>query len=179
MGTQPPAWSAHPPRLYGSHMTPLEQSDPTIARFARLNRVWGTVLLAFGAVFVLIALTVFLTQGSQIRATATVLSEQCHYQYDAGAPSASGPRCDAPVRFTTRSGQVIRTTITDAFPYEFRHRPGQPTTIQLRYDSSDPTQPYKQSNYMSAGVFAMLLGIGGLLASLGLRGVLGAERFAE
>jgi hypothetical protein len=157
----------------------VRQSDPTIARFRRQNRVLGTVLLVFGAVFVVIALSVFLSQGSQIRVTATVLSEQCHYQYDAGAPSASGTRCDAPVRFATRSGQVIRTTITDAFPYEFSHRPGRPTTIQIRYDSSDPTQPDKQSNYMSVGVFAMLVGIGGLFALLGLRAVLGAERFAE
>jgi hypothetical protein len=32
--------------------------------------------------------------------------------------------------------------------------------IDLRYDSGDPTQPYKQSNYMSAPIFAMLLAIG-------------------
>ena len=152
-------------------MTRMQQSDPRIARFRR--RAVGTLLLVLGALFALIALSVFLTQGGQIRVTATVLSEKCHYQYDLGSPGASGQRCDAPVTFATRSGQVIRTTITDAFPSEFSHRPGRPTTIQLRYDSTDPTHPYKQSNYMSAGVFALLLGIGAVLAALGLRVVLG------
>jgi hypothetical protein len=128
---------------------------------------------------ILIGLGVFLTQGSQIRVTATVLSETCGYQYDFGAPAASGTRCDATVRFTARSGQVIRTTVTDAFPYEFSHRAGRPTTIQLRYDSSDPTQPFKQSNYMSVGEFITVLGIGLVATTLGIWWLAGAERLAE
>jgi hypothetical protein len=154
-----------------TQMTRIQQSGPRIARFRR--RAVGTFLLVASAFFILIALSVFLTQGSQIRVTATALSETCHYQFDLGSPAASGQRCNAPVIFTTRSGQIIRTTITDAFPSEFSHHPGRPTTIQLRYDSSDPTQPYKQSNVMSAGVFAMLLGIGAVLAGLGLWVIVG------
>jgi len=145
----------------------------------RQGRVAAIVLLSVGAVMILIALGVFLTQGSQIRVTATVLSENCGYQYDFGAPAASGTRCNASVRFTTRSGQVIRTTVTDAFPYEFSQRAGRPTTIQLRYDSSDPTQPFKQSNYMSAGQFLIVLGIGLVATALGIWWLVGAERLAE
>jgi hypothetical protein len=145
----------------------------------RQGRVAAIVLLAVGAVMFLIALCVFLTQGSQIRVTATVLSENCGYQYDFGAPAASGTRCNASVRFTTRSGQVIRTAVTDAFPYEFSHRAGRPMTIQLRYDSSDPTQPFKQSNYMSVGDFLIVLGVGLVATALGIWWLVGAERLAE
>jgi hypothetical protein len=145
----------------------------------RQGRVAATVLLLIGALMILVALGVFLTQGSQIRVTATVLSEHCGYRYDFGAPASSGTRCDASVRFTTRSGRVIRTTVTDAFPYEFSHRAGRPTTIQLRYDSSDPTQPFKQSNYMSVGEFLIVLAIGLVATALGIWWLVGAERLAE
>jgi hypothetical protein len=145
----------------------------------RQGRVAATVLLLIGALMILVALGVFLTQGSQIRVTATVLSEHCGYRYDFGAPASSGMRCDASVRFTARSGRVIRTTVTDAFPYEFSHRAGRPTTIQLRYDSSDPTQPFKQSNYMSVGEFLIVLAIGLVATALGIWWLVGAERLAE
>jgi hypothetical protein len=125
-----------------------------------------------------VALLVFLTQGSQIRVTAAVLSEHCHPQFDP-AYGAGETRCDASVRFTTASGQVIRTTVTDAFPYEFSHRPGRPTTIQLRYDTFDPANPDKQSNYMSVGEFLLVLGIGAGAATTGTLWVVRAERIAE
>lgn len=160
-------------------MARLSHSPPSVARLRRQARVAGTVLLLVGAFMIFLALGVFLTQGSQIRVTATVLSEHCQYQYDFGAPAASGTRCDALVRFTTRSGQVIRTTVTDAFPYEFSHRPRRPTTIQLRYDSDDPIQPYKQSNYMSVGEFWTVLGIGAAPTAFGILIVARAERAAE
>jgi hypothetical protein len=48
------------------------------------------------------------------------------------ATCVSETRCDAAVRYTTRTGRVITTTVSDAFPYEFRHRRGTLTTIQLR-----------------------------------------------
>ncbi len=51
---------------------------------------------------------------------------------------------------------MIRTTVTDAFPDEFTGT-GRSRTIALRYDRGDPTQPYKQSNYMPVGTFVMLL----------------------
>jgi hypothetical protein len=125
-----------------------------------------------------IALGVFLTQGRQVRVTATVLSEHCHLQSDL-ATGAQETRCDGSVRFTTRSGQIITTTVTDAFPYEFSHRPGGHRTIQLRYDSSDPADPYKQSNYMSVGVFLLLLGIGAVAVAAGVLWVVRAERIAD
>jgi hypothetical protein len=131
-----------------------------------------------GALMILIALGVFLTQGSQVRVTATVLSEHCHPQSDL-ATGSQQTRCDASVRFTTRSRQVIRTTVTDALSDEFSHQPGLPTTIQLRYDTSDPADPYKQSNYMSVGVFVLLLGIGVAAATAGIMWVVRAERYAQ
>jgi hypothetical protein len=158
-------------------MTQLWQPQPSVARLRRQARVWGTVLLLIGAVMILIALGVFLTQGSQIRVTATVLSESCQSQYDP-AVFTYETRCDASVRFTTRSGQLISTTVTNAFPYEFSHRLGRPTTIQLRYDSDDPTQPFKQSNYMSVGEFWTVLGIGAVPTAFGILIVARAERFA-
>jgi uncharacterized BrkB/YihY/UPF0761 family membrane protein len=159
-------------------MTKLWQSQPSVARLRRQARVSGTVLLLTGAVMILVALGVFLTQGSQIRVTATVLSENCHSQYDL-AVHTDETRCGAAVRFTTRSGQLISTTVTDAFPYEFSHRPGRSTTIQLRYDSSDPTQPFKQSNYMSVGEFCIVLGIGVASTAFGILIVTRAEQSAE
>jgi hypothetical protein len=115
---------------------PLRQSQPSVVGLRRLFRLCGTGLLVVGAFMIMIALGVFLTQGSQIRVTAGVLAEHCQSQYDL-AVNSNATRCDASVQFTTRSDQVIRTSVTDAFPYEFSHRPGRPTTIQLRYDSAD------------------------------------------
>jgi hypothetical protein len=63
----------------------------------------GALSFLVGAVMILIALGVFLTQGNQIRVTATVLSEHCHYQPDLGAPSATPTRCDASVRYADQS----------------------------------------------------------------------------
>lgn len=116
-------------------------------------------MLAVGLLMVLVALTVYLTQGSQIHATAVVTAEHCHSQFDPGTRTA-GARCEAVIRFTTRTGRVIRTTVTDAFPTEFRHIAGGPTTIGIRYQASDPSSPFKQSNYMPLGQFLLVLGLG-------------------
>jgi hypothetical protein len=152
-------------------------SQSTVARQRRQIRFVGVAMLLVGAVMILIALGVFLTQGSQIQVTGTVLSERCHQQFDP-AIHQSETRCDAAVRFMTRTGQVITTMVTDAFPYEFHHMPGQPATIRLRYDSNDPAHPYKQSNYMSAGQFLLVLGIGVPAAGFGAWWLARAERIA-
>jgi hypothetical protein len=149
-----------------------------LVRMRRFFWFSGTALLLIGLVLVAIALGVFLTQGSQVRVTATVLSEHCHPQQDL-ATGAEETRCDASVRFTARSGQVIRTTVTDALPYEFSHRQGLPTTIQLRYDPSNPADPFKQSNYMSASEFAVTLTFGACSTAAGIVALAGAERFAQ
>lgn len=159
-------------------MIPVTQSQPAVGRLRRQNRLLGSVLLLIGAVMILIALGVFLTQGSQIRVTANVLAEHCHPQYDP-VVHTNETRCDATVRYASRSGQIIKTTVTDAFPSEFSHRLGRPTTIQIRYDSNDPAQPFKQSNFMSVGEFVVLLGIGAVFTTLGIRAVVGAQLFAE
>lgn len=155
----------------------LRQSQLSLASTRRMLRVFGVVMLLVGATLILVALSVFLTQGSQVQVTGTVLSEHCHSQYDL-ALQTSQTRCDASVRFTTGSGQIIRTTVTDAFPYEFSHRPGLPTTIQLRYDSTDPSDPFKQSNYMSVGEFLPLLGAGAVAATFGILWATRAGRYA-
>jgi hypothetical protein len=63
---------------------------------------------------------------------------------------------------------AIRPLSTHACPYEFRHRPGKPPTIRLRYSTSDPADPFRQSNYMSAGEFLLVLGLGGVAATFGV-----------
>ena len=148
---------------------------------AGLRRRWrlgGAVMLVAGALMLMVALGVFLTQGSQIRVTGTGLSEHCHPRPDL-ATGTGETRCDAAVRYTTRTGRVITTTVSDAFPYEFRHRPGMPPTIQLRYDSNDPGDPFKQSNYMSVGEFLLVLGLGGIAATFGVLWLTRAGRIAE
>jgi hypothetical protein len=140
----------------------------------RLIRVLGWVFAVLGAFFALIAL-VFLTQDSQIRVTATVLSRHCHPQYDAGTRQTE-TRCNALVRYRA-AGRVITTTITDAFPTEFtttRHV----MTIDLRYDPGFPADPDKQSNYMSAGEFALLMSISVLLLAGGAWWIIRAEAIA-
>lgn len=140
--------------------TPLTRiARPSFRRSRRLWRFLGTAMLATGLVMLLVGVTVFLTQGSQIQVTATVISEHCHPQYDLGTGSTD-TRCGAAIRYTTRTGQVIAATITDAFPGEFRHTAAGMTTIQVRYDSGDPASPYKQSNYMPLGQFLLVLGLG-------------------
>jgi hypothetical protein len=101
-----------------------------------------------GAFIVLIALIVFLGQGSQIRARALVLSEHCYNAFDV-ALNENETRCNLAVEFSTAGN----------------HR-----FIDLRYDSDDPTQPFKQSNYMSAPTFALLMAIGCGAISLGIWG---------
>jgi hypothetical protein len=130
-----------------------------VGRARRLWRFLGAAMLAAGLLMIMVALVVYLSQGSQIQATATVTAEHCHPQFDLGTQT-TGTRCDAAIRFTTRTGRAIRTTVTGAFPEEFRHVAGGPTTIGFRYDASDPASPYKQSNYMPLAQFLLVLGIG-------------------
>jgi hypothetical protein len=123
--------------------------------------VWGgggVVMILAGLLLVLIALVVFLGQGSQIRVTARVLSKSCHLQTDLATGQVQ-TRCNAEVRFTAVSGQVVTTTVGDALSSEFSGS-GRSQTIDLRYDSGDPSQPFKQSNYMPVGTFILLLVLG-------------------
>jgi hypothetical protein len=69
--------------------------------------------------------------------------------------------------------------VSDAFPYEFQHRPGLPTTIQLRYDSNHPADPFKQSHFMTVGEFLLVLGLGGIAATFGVFWLARADRIAE
>ena len=150
----------------------------SIARARRLWRFLGAAMLAVGLLMVLLALTVYLTQGSQIQVLATATAEHCHQQFDVGTGS-TGARCDAAIRYTTRTGRVIRTTVTDAFPAEFRHVPGGPTTIEIRYDPNDPASPYKQSNYMPLDQFLLVLGIGCVATGAGSWWLARADRMAR
>jgi len=131
------------------------QLSPTGVRVVSVALI---IMCVTGVLLAGLALGVFLTQGSQIQVKAKVLSEQCHPQTDL-ATGQLETRCDADVEFTAVNGQVIRTKITDAFPYEFSGT-GQARIITLRYDSSDPTQPFKQSNYMPVDTFVVLLVFG-------------------
>jgi len=159
-------------------MTLLAQLRLSVAGLRRLWRFFGVAMLLVGVVMLMVALVVFLTQGSQIGVTGTVLSERCHPQFDLGT-GADETRCDAAVRYTTRTGRLITATVADAFPYEFRHRPGTPTTIQIRYDSNDPADPFKQSNYMSIGEFLLVLALGAIATTFGLLWLTRADRIAE
>jgi hypothetical protein len=162
----------------GLRSTLLAQSRLSTAGLRRLWRFFGAAMLLVGAILLMVALGVFLTQGSQIQVTGTVLSEHCHPQFDLGT-GATETRCDAAVRYTTRAGRVITTTVGDAYPYEFRHRPGTSPTILLRYDSNYPADPFKQSNYMSVGEFALVLGLGGIATIFGVLWLVRANRIAE
>jgi hypothetical protein len=156
----------------------LGASQLSAVGLRRLTRFFGAAMLAVGAVLVLVALLVFLTQGSQVRVTATASSEHCHPQVDL-ATGIGETRCDADVRFVTVTGRIINTTVTDAFPYEFHHRSGMPTTIELRYDTNEPMRPYKQSNFMSVGQFLLVLGLGVTALSLGALWLARADRYAQ
>jgi hypothetical protein len=140
---------------------PQQASHGSVLRWRGL----AVVEILVGLLLVLIALGVFLSQGSQIRVTARVLSRSCHLQPDLGTGQVD-TRCDAQVQFTAVNGQVIRTEITDAFRSEFSGS-GRSQTIALRYDRGDPSQPFKQSNYMPVGEFILLLVIGTGALTLG------------
>ena len=135
------------------------------------------MLAVIGVVMAGTALIVFFSQGSQIKVTAQVLTKRCGPKWDL-ATRMTETRCDASVRFTTRTGQVIVTTITDAFASEFTQR-GRYDTIELRYDSNDPAQPYKESNYMDPTTFSVLLGFGCAATILTVWGYKRADRIAE
>lgn len=135
-------------------------------------------MLAAGLLLVLVALTVFLTQGSQIHATATVTAEHCHPRFGLGTQTTS-TRCDAAVRYTTRTGRVIRTTVTDAFPAEPRHVAAGATTIDIRYVASDPSSPFRQSNYIPLGQFLLALGLGLIATGAGTWWLARAGRIAS
>jgi hypothetical protein len=119
------------------------------------------VLGAFGAFVFFVAVLVYFTQGSQIEVTARVSDETCHQQTDYGDGSRE-TRCDMDATYTTVDGRTHRARITDAFASEIRHS-GSVATIQLRYDRSDPRDPYKQSNLMSLPAFVIMAGLGLLL----------------
>jgi hypothetical protein len=138
------------------------QPRPTRARLLFIS-VTLIVFSIIGLLMAGVALVVFLGEGQQVSVRARVLSEHCHPQSDL-ATGQMETRCDAAVEFRTMTGEVIRAKITDAFPYEFSGT-GRSRAIGLRYDTTDPTQPYKQSNYMSPATFAALL-VSGLAATV-------------
>lgn len=135
------------------------------------------VVLLCGLLLAGIALGVFLTQGQQVRVVADVLSKRCHPRDDLAFPGGVETRCDAAVRFTD-AGRTITTTVTDAFPSEFSGS-GRFETIDLRYDKNDPAQPFKQSNYMPASTFVILLVSGSVVLLLGYWGAARAGWIAD
>lgn len=124
----------------------------------RQIRFYRVALGCLGAFIAAIALIVFLGQGSQIRARALVLSKHCYNAYDV-ALAESQTRCNLAIEFSTRTGQQIRTTVGGALESEIAVA-GNRQFVDVRYDSGDPSQPFKQSNYMSTPIFAMLMAIG-------------------
>jgi len=163
---------------YPADMVPQARPRQASAVQVRIVRGLMFVMILCGLLLVVIALGVFLTQGSQIRVVADVLSERCQPRIDLAFPAGAETRCDAAVRFTTVTGRVITTTVTDAFPSEFSGS-GRSRTIDLRYDKNDPAQPSKQSNYMPASTFISLLAFGAVLLLLGYWGVARARRLAD
>jgi len=149
-GRQVPSKPGHVTMRPGPWQPPLR---PVLRRAG-----WGVVMILAGLLLILIALVVFLGQGSQIRVRARVLSKRCHFQTDlaTGQPQTL---CNAEVRFTAVSGQVVTTTVGGALSSEFSGS-GRSQTIDLRYDSDDPSQPFKQSNYMPVSTFILLLVFG-------------------
>jgi hypothetical protein len=137
---------------------PRDQGSGRRRMTRRQIRFYRIASGCLGAFIVLIALIVFLGQGSQIRARAVVLSEHCYSAFDV-ALAEHQTRCNLAVEFSTRSGQQIRTTVGGALESEIG-TVGDHRFIDLRYDSGDPSQPFKQSNYMSVPIFAMLMAIG-------------------
>jgi hypothetical protein len=162
---------------YPADMVPHARLRPASAAQVRFVRGLMLVVILCGLLLVVIALGVFLTQGSQIRVVADVLSERCQPRIDL-ASAGTETRCDAAVRFTSVTGRVITTTVTDAFPSEFSGS-GRSRTIDLRYDKNDPAQPFKQSNYMAAGTFIGLLAFGAVALLLGYWGFARARRLAD
>ena len=148
--------------------TPRDRGSGRPRMTRRQLRFYRIASGCLGAFIVLIALIVFLGQGSQIRARALVLSEHCYNAFDV-ALNENETRCNLAVEFSTRSGQQIRTTVGGALESEISSA-GNHRFIDLRYDSDDPTQPFKQSNYMSAPTFALLMAIGCGAISLGIWG---------
>ena len=152
-------------------MRPLQFEDLSPRRRGLTRgqiRFYRIVSFCFGLFFLLIALTVFTTQGSQIQVRAQVLSEQCHSAFDLGDEQTE-TRCNLAVRFTSRSGQVVSTSVGDALESEISYA-GNRQVIELRYDSNDPSQPFKQSNYMSVQVFILLMILGCAAALVGIWG---------
>ena len=138
--------------------TPRDRGSGRSRMSRRQIRFYRIASGCLGAFIVLIALIVFAGQGSQIRVRALVLSEHCYSAFDV-ALHENEARCNLAVEFSTRSGQQIRTTVGGALESEISTA-GNHRFIDLRYDSGDPTQPFKQSNYMSAPIFALLVAIG-------------------
>lgn len=157
-------WPHHPVMMPGG-VTASQRLQRLPKGEKRVMRAAMIFLCLIGVLLGGIGLGVFLTQGSQVRVRANVLSKRCHPQTDL-ASGERETRCDAQVQFTTVNGHVIQTTITDAFPDEFS-RTGRSWSIALRYNRGDPTQPYKQSNYMPTGTFVMLLIFGAATISYG------------
>ena len=157
----------------------VPRARPRRASVARVRVVRGLMLVvgSCGLLMAGIALAVFLTQGSQVRVVARVLSERCHPRDDLAYPGSVETRCDAAVRFTA-GGRIITTTVTDAFPSEFSGS-GRFRTIDLRYDNNDPAQPFKQSNDMPAATFIVLLVSGSAVLLLGCWGAARARWLAD
>jgi type II secretory pathway component PulL len=121
-------------------------------------RFFRTVFVCLGLLLVLIALIVFLSQGSEIQVRARVLSEQCYNAYDSSTHQTQ-TLCNLGVQFTTQSGQLVRTSVGGALQSEITNA-GNQQVIELRYDSADPSQPLDQSSVMSAPIFIMLMLLG-------------------
>src|SRR3984957_14666793 len=153
---------------YPADMVPRARPRPASAARVRGVRVLMLVAGLCGLLMAGLALGVFLTQGSQVRVLARGLCEQCHPRDDLAYPGSVETRCDAAVRFPA-GGRTITTTVTDAFPSEFSGA-GRFRTIDLRYVKNDPAHPFKQSNYMPAATFVVLLVAGCAVLLLGYWG---------
>ncbi len=114
-------------------------------------RVLCTMMALAGSVLLLLAVAVHFTQNNQIEAQAQITNlsnSSCKSKIQV-ANYQSAKRCSLDITFSTASGQVIHSSVVDAFPSEITQYPDGTSTIQVRYDKNNPNNIVKQSNFMT------------------------------
>lgn len=116
------------------------------------KKIFSSIFLVLGIFLIFLALIVYIVQSKEIEVTAQVINKFCALEYNRSI-SLKEMRCRVDVKFQTKSGQTIETTVTDAFPSEITEISPNRSTIQLRYLQDEPYNPNKQTNYMTRNTF--------------------------
>jgi len=128
---------------------------------AKACLVW--LCLLFGLFIAGVGLYAYVTQTSELHATATVLDGQCKDHLDVFSDSGRTTNCTLDVSYRLADGTSVTARVSGAYPEEV-HQVGGTHVITVKYDANHPDRPHNPHDAISTGALVVFVGLGIMFA---------------